>query len=375
MGMITKKPPLHEGCGRRKENKRFTKYCLQKRLLIYIFVPQNNKEMARVSITDVAKKVGVAVSTVSLVLNDRGKERRVSDELSEKIRIEAKAMNYKPNVFAKGLRSGRSETIGLIISDISNPFFGNLAFHVQENAEKHGYSVLFTNTNEDADKMEKMISILKSRNVDGFIIVPTEHSEKLVEQLIRDNYPVVLLDRYFKGVDASHVVVNNYKASMEATNLLLNLKCKRIALIVYNDTLQTMKDRRRGYVDAMNNKGLYDPMLVKEVNFNTRADDVQRIMTELVSGGEMVDGIFFANSTLCINSLQTLTSLKLDISKDIKVACFDKSDYFKLINASIPCIKQPLPEMGKRAVELLIQHINQKDIPYANEELQANLEW
>ena len=162
---------------------------------------------------------------------------------------------------------------------------------------------------------------------------------------------------------------------MEATNLLLNLKCKRIALVVYNDTLQTMKDRRQGYIDAMTNKGLYEPGLVKEVNFNSRADDVQKAMTELVSSGEIVDGIFFANSTLCINSLQILTSLKLEISKDIKVACFDKSDYFKLINASIPCVKQPIPEMGKRSVELLIQHINQKDMPFVYEKLQANLEW
>jgi len=331
--------------------------------------------MSRVSITDVAKKAGVAISTVSLVLNGRGKERRVSDKLAEKVTMVAQEMNYKPNVFAKALRTNRSETIGLVISDISNPFFGNLAFHIQKNAENHGYSVLFTNTNESVEMMEKMISLLKSRAVDGFIIVPTEHSEKLIKQLIREKYPVVLLDRYFKGIDTSHVVVNNYQASMEATNLLLNLKCKRVAMVVYNDTLQTMKDRRQGYIDAMTGKGLYDPRLVKEVNFNSRADDVQKAMTELVGGVELVDGIFFANSTLCINSLQILTSLKLEIPKDIKIACFDKSEYFKLINASIPCVKQPIPEMGKRAVELLIQHLKQKDMPFVYEELQANLEW
>ena len=220
-----------------------------------------------------------------------------------------------------------------------------------------------------------MVSILKSRNVDGFIIVPTEHSEKTIEQLVKDKYPVVLLDRYFKGVDTSYVVVNNYKASMEATNLLLNLKCRRIALVLFNDSLQTMQDRRKGYIDAMINKGLYDPVLIKEVNFNTMIVDIQKIMTELISSGEMVDGIFFANSTLCINALKTLTSLKLEISKNFKIACFDKSDYFQLINASIPYIQQPVPEMGKRAVELLIKHINQKDTPYVYEELQANLEW
>ena len=331
--------------------------------------------MARVSIKDVAKKLGVSVSTVSLVLNGKGKEGRVSDLLAEKIRYEAKAMNYKPNAFAKGLRNGRSETFGLIISDISNPFFGNLAFHVQENAEKHGYSVIFTNTNESTAKMEKMISILKSRNVDGFIIVPTEHSEKTIEQLVKEKYPVVLLDRYFNEVDTSYVVVNNYRASMEATNLLLNQKCKRIAMLLFNDSLQTMQDRRKGFIDAMTNKGLYDPALIKEVDFFTMVDDVQKIMTELVSSGNMVDGIFFANSTICINALKTLTSLKIEIPKDVRIACFDKSDFFHLINTSIPYVKQPVHEMGKRAVELLIGHIKQKDIPNIYEVLQANLEW
>ena len=331
--------------------------------------------MSRVTIADVAKKLGVAVSTVSNVLNGKEVERRIGEELAEKIRNEAQAMNYKPNAFAKGLRNGRSEIIGLIISDISNPFFSNLAFHIQENAKKHGYSVIFTNTNENAEQMEKMISILKSRNVDGFIIVPTEHSAKTIGQLVRDKYPVVLLDRYFKEIDTSYVVVNNYRASMEATNLLLNLKCKRIAMMLYDDTMQTMQDRRRGYIDAMTNKGLFDPALLKEVNFKRMTNDIQRIMTEFVSSDEMIDGIFFANATLCINAMKTLASLKLEVLKDIKIACFDKSDLFQLLNISIPSIVQPIPEMGQRAVDLLIRHINQKEIPCVHEELQANLEW
>ena len=331
--------------------------------------------MAQVSIRDVAKKLGVAVSSVSLVLNGKDKEYRISEALAERIRNEAKAMGYKPNAFAKGLRNGRSETIGLVISDISNPFYANLAFHVQENAEKQGYSVVITNTNENTDKMEKMISILRSRRVDGFIIVPTEHSEKTVLQLVKDQFPVVLLDRYFKEINTSCVVVNNYRASMEATNLLLNLKCKRIALIALYNSLQQIQDRKNGYIDAMTDKGLYDPMLIKEVDFYSLVDDVQTKMIELVSNGEMVDGIFFANSTLCINGLKTLNSLKLEIPNDIKVACFDKSDLFQLMNVSIPYIKQPIPEMGKRAVELLISHIKQKDSSCVYEELQANLEW
>ena len=330
--------------------------------------------MARVLIKDIANKLGVSVSTVSNVIN--GKKGRVGDVLTEKIKNEAAAMNYKPNAFAKALRKGRSETIGLIISDISNPFFGELAFHVQENAEKHGYSIIFTNTNESPEKMRKMISILKDRNVDGFIIVPTNDSEEAIQQLVEEKYPIVLLDRYCKGIDTSHVVVNNYQASKAAINLLLNMKCKRIMAIgLFSDGLQTMIDRKNGCIDAMTNKGLYDPELIKDVKFNTIGDDIKKVMTDLVCSSETIDGIFFANSTTCINAMKILISLKLEIPKNIKIVCFDKSDFFQLMNASIPYIDQPIPEMGKRAVELLINHITNKDMPCVYEELQAVLKW
>jgi len=331
--------------------------------------------MAKVSLKDVANRLNVSAATVSLVLNGKDKDGRISKTLAEKIRIEAKALNYEPNSFAKGLRSGRSETIGLIVADISNPFFAHLAFHIQEHAEQHGYSVIITNTNESTEKMEKMISILKSRQVDGFIIVPTEHSEKLIEKLIRDKRPVVLLDRYFQGIDVSYVVINNYQASMEATNLLLNLNCKRIALIIYRNYLPHIQDRKNGYIAAMSQRGLFEPKLVKEVNYRTLAGDIQKAMMELVSGGEKVDGIFFATNTIATIGLKILTGLKMEIQKDVKVICFDKSDAFDLSNISIPFVQQPIAEMGKHAVDVLVQQMTQKDVTMIHHELEANLEY
>jgi len=329
--------------------------------------------MKRVSIKDIANRLNVSPAAVSLVLNGKEKVGRVGEALAEKIRNEAKAMNYEPNRFAKGLRSGRSETIGVIVADISNPFFAHLAFHIQEHAEKLGYSVIITNTNEQDEKMEKIISILKSRQVDGFIIVPTEHGEKQIEDLVRKKYPVVLLDRCFKGLDVSYVVVNNFQASLEATNLLLNLNCKRIAHVNYKYSMPHTQARKEGYIAAMTNRGLFDPKLIKEVDFWTMISDTQNAVMELISGDEKVDGFFFASNMIAVNALKKLIALKLEIPKDIKVVGFDKSDFFELSNCSIPYVQQPIPEMGKRAVELLIRHINQKDASHVCEELQAKL--
>ena len=329
--------------------------------------------MARVSIKDVANRLGVSAATVSLVLNGRDKDGRISEVLAEKIRNEAKAMNYEPNSFAKGLRSGRSETIGLIVADISNSFFASLAFHIQEQAEKCGYSVIIANTNEKTNKMEKMISVLKSRQVDGFIIVPTEHGEEQIEKLIRDKIPVVLLDRYFKGIDVSYVGVNNYQAAMEATNLLLNLDCKRIVHMTYKHSISPMQERKEGYIAALTNRGLYDPKLIKEVEYWTMVNDIPNAVMELLSGDEKVDGFFFASTSIAFNVLKKLISLKLEIPKDVKAVCFSKSDIFELPNISIPYVQQPIPEIGKRAVELIIRHITQKDAPNVHEVLQAKI--
>lgn len=329
--------------------------------------------MAQVSIKDVANRLGVSAATVSLVLNGKDKDGRISEVLAEKIRKEAKDLNYEPNSFAKGLRSGRSGTIGLIVTDISNPFFAHLTFHIQEHAEKFGYTVIITNSNENTGKMEKMISILKSRQVDGFIIVPTEHGEKSVENLVSNNFPVVLLDRYFTEINTSFVTVNNFQASMEATNLLLNLNCKRIAMVVYNTCLPNMQDRRKGYIEAMTKKGLYDPKLVKEINYHTIYTDIQKAIIELVTDSEKIDGIFFASNTISIIGLKILIGLRLRISEDIKVISFDKNDVFELSNFSIPFIQQPVSEMGKRVVDLLFKQINQHDFSIVHEVLQTNL--
>ena len=329
--------------------------------------------MSRITIKDVANKLGISATSVSLVLNDKDKKGRVSESLAEKIREVAAAMQYEPNSIAKGLRSGRSETIGLIVADISNPFFSNLAFHIQEHAEKYGYSVIITNTNEDTAKMEKMISVLKNRLVDGFIIVPTEQGEEQIEKLVANKMPLVLLDRYFQKLNASYVVVNNFNASMNATNLLLNLKCKRIAQVIYKSSLSHMEQRKGGYVEAMTKRGLYDPKLVKEINHKTIYDDIQKAIMELVCDEEKIDGLFFATNSISIIGLKILAGLNLRIPKDIKVVCFDKNDAIDLSQYPIPYIQQPVPEMGKRAVDLLMEQITKKTVSCINNELETCL--
>ncbi|MDR0713082.1 MAG: LacI family transcriptional regulator [Bacteroidales bacterium] len=327
--------------------------------------------MGRVSIKDIASKIGVSTATVSLVLNGKDKLGRVSEQLSKKIRETAKSMNYKPNGFAKALRSGRSETIGLVVADISNPFFAHLAFHIQEHADRYGYSVIITNTNESPKKMEKMVSILKYRQVDGFIIVPTENGSRCIEELHENKIPVVLLDRYFPEIPSDYVGVDNFHASMKATEHLLKLGCKKIALITYKTTLRHAQERRDGYVSALAGCDLYDSRLIKEVNHSTIVEDINRSVQELILGDNKIDGFFFTTNTISSIGLKKLKEMQINVPEDIKTVCFDKIESFDF--STIPFVQQPIPEMGKQAVDIVVDRIRNGNPSPVHIELKAEL--
>lgn len=326
--------------------------------LTHIFV-ENFQGMSRVSIKDIAREVGVSAASVSLVLNEKDEGSRISKDLAKKIREKAKEMHYEPNNLARSLRTGYSNTIGLIVADISNVFFASLAFHIQEQAEKYGYSVIIANTNESTLKMEKMINVLKSKPVDGFIIVPTEHGDSYICDLLKRHTPVVLIDRFFPHIEISSVIVDNYNSSRKACEYLINNGCRRVGLIAYKSELQHTKDRKQGYIDAMKTHGIYDPSLVKEIDYSTFADDIAITIDSLMSKENRVDGMFFATNTLSMAGIKQLFEAGIQVPRDLKVCCFDKSEAFDFMDAKIPYILQPIREMGKAAVELVIEQIKQ----------------
>ena len=150
----------------------------------------------RVSLKDIAKKAGVSTATVSYVLSKK-ENSGISAEVSEKIKKIAEELDYRPNQIAKSLQSGKTLTIGLILADISNPFFAHIARIIEDEAKKHDYTVIFGSSDENASKSRDLIQFLTNRQVDGFIIAPAEDSEKDIKLLKKQNIPFVLIDRFF----------------------------------------------------------------------------------------------------------------------------------------------------------------------------------
>ena len=209
----------------------------------------------RVSLKDVANHLGVSTALVSYVVNGKEKEARVGTEMAEKIRKAIAELNYQPNLIAKSLKSGRTNTIGLIVADISNPFFSNIARIIEDEAQKHGYVVIFGSSDESAKKSKDLVDVFLNRQVDAFIIAPAAGTEKQIKALQKRNVPFVLIDRYFHDVEADSVRINNFEAAGSAVQHLIKNKRSRIAMMAYDTDLPHMQDRKEGYKAALKDNG------------------------------------------------------------------------------------------------------------------------
>ncbi|MDR1938271.1 MAG: LacI family transcriptional regulator [Tannerellaceae bacterium] len=314
--------------------------------------------MKRVSIKDIAQAVGVSVASVSLALTGK-EEGRVSKDLSAKIHAMAKKMNYQPNRLAISLQSGRSQTIGLLVTDIANPFFGSLAYHIQKEMGKAGYAVVIMNTDESSHQMGKMIDLMKGHQMDGLIIVPAEFGEDYIRQLVTDKVPVVMIDRYYPSIQTNAILIDNYDASYQATKYLISKSCKKIALLIYDNNLPHMTERKAGYADALEEAGLFDEKLIKKINHNTLHENIYDAIVSILPEKEKTDGILFATNTIALNGLKQLFKLHIKIPQDIQVVCFDKNDVLDFMPVPIPYIQQPIQSIANMASRMLLEQLEE----------------
>ncbi len=209
--------------------------------------------LKKVKLVDIAKEMNVSVGLVSLVLSGKAKESRISEGLAKKVALKAKQMGYQANALARGLRTGKSYIIGLIVADIANPYFGKMARQIENEASKLGYQVMFSSSDEDGVKQEELVSMFLSRQVDGMIIVPVANSEKLFSELQSQSVPFVFIDRYCEGINQDFVTTDNFEGAVELTNQLIEKGYKKIASLVYDIDNTNNIDRIRGYESALKN--------------------------------------------------------------------------------------------------------------------------
>lgn len=315
----------------------------------------------KVSLKDIAQKVGVSTALVSYVLNNKEKESRVGEAMAIKIRKAAKELNYQPNQIAKSLKSGRTFTIGLILADIANPFFSQIARIIEDEAKRFNYTVIFGSSDECPDKSQDLINVLMSRQVDGFIIAPSEKSEDQIRYLQQHHVPFVLIDRYFPDIKSDYVVINNHKAAYNAIEHLIGTGHKRIGMIAYKTDLFHMQERKRGFLDALKDNNIKpEKKFIRKARHNKVKQDMEKAIDELLSMTPPVDALFFATNTLTLNGLKYVNKLKIRVPEDLAIISFDEGDAFDFYYCPLTYVKQPVADLGRQAVQLLFNLITKK---------------
>jgi LacI family transcriptional regulator len=311
----------------------------------------------RIRQVDIADKLNVSVGLVSLVLSGKSHEFRISDEMAAKVIETAKALGYRPNQLARGLRTGKSGIIGLLVADISNPFFGKMARCIENEAAKLEYQVMFGSSDENSEKLENLINTFSSRQVDGMIIVPVFDSERILLSLQEQSIPFVFVDRYCEGVDEDAVVVDNYLGSYELTSLLIKKGYRKIAALAHNLGLSNIKERIQGYTTALKESPLDYPVeeFIFEVDFDQVDTRLEAVLKRAHKDG--CDAFFFANNKLGISSLKYFDKIGLSIKDDIGIVSFDNPEAFQVTKPGITCLEQPIELMCEKAIQLLSRKI------------------
>ncbi|REK71413.1 LacI family DNA-binding transcriptional regulator [Paenibacillus paeoniae] len=305
------------------------------------------------SIKDVARIAGVSVATVSRVLNDKG---YVGQRTREKVEKAIKETSYKPNEVARSLFKKQSNTIGLIVPDIMNPFFTELARAVEDMAIKLGYNVILCNSDGNGDKEQAYLDVLKQKYVNGIIVSSNTLTAQQVEEL---NIPVVSIDREIsKGLPT--IVVENKKGAMMATRYLQSKGCRNIGHIRGSYGVVNAEERYEGYKEVVANEPWFRESYVVNGNFDMQSSI--EATAELLRLHPEIDGIFAANDIMAIGAIKVAHQLGKKVPEELAVIGFDGIKLSTVMTPELTTIVQPIYKLGEISAEMLISLMEQQPI-------------
>ncbi|WP_067925186.1 LacI family DNA-binding transcriptional regulator [Alicyclobacillus shizuokensis] len=298
---------------------------------------------------DVAKLSGVSKSTVSRILS--GKTVNISEKTRQKVLSVVQELNYRPNELARSLKMAQTRVIGLILSDLKNPFWMTVLDGVEEACNQFGYHLMICNSGNNGDKEQEYILSLQQRRVDGILINPTVHNKEMLAHLIQTGFPLVFLNRTIQGIVANSVVVNNRQGIRLAVEHLFGQGFRRIALVTYNEEgVSTWTERVEGYKEGMREHGINSVAVWRkhpeaELNLSPLYEEYQP------------DAVIVTNNVLTLYVIERLRELNLRIPGDVAIVGYDETVWAKHLAPPLTTIKQPARELGRIATESVIKLI------------------
>ena len=316
-------------------------------------MPSFKENRKTVTALDVANFAGVSIATVSRVFN---KSDNVSDEMRNKVLNAINILGYRPSRTAQRLRARRSLVIGLIISDIQNPFFTSVVRGIEDVAHQKEYSVILCNSDEDPEKERLYIDVMRSEEVAGVIITSASQATEYIERFIVSGIPVVAMDRSIKHHQIDSVSVENTEGAYQAVSYLIEKGHRQIGFIGLPLELTPGKERQDGYINAMRDHGLElnsDLMCVGDA----RQESGFKCTNELIDIGIPMTAIFSSNNLMTLGALGAIMGKGLSIPEDISLIGFDDMPWAPYMCPPLTAVAQPTYELGRRAAELLMRRI------------------
>lgn len=324
--------------------------------------PKNNMTMK-----DLANELGLSVSVVSRVLSGKADEYRISAKTREAVRAAAKHHGFTPNQLARGLRLRKSETLGLLIPDISNMFFSDVALSVESCARRRGYSIVLCNTEESEACEKTSLDLLLARKVDGLIVAPVAHSKEYSHllELLHAQIPVVLLDRFFPKAPLPYVTSDNVQGAYAGVTYLLERGHRRIGFIQGITASQTSADRLAGYRQALRE---YDVPFRKNLVVGSDFSEQNGFHSAmaLLNRKPPPTALFVTSSVGALGAMRACAERHVAIPEAISLLAFDEYPYAALLAPPLTTIAQQTQAMGHAACDMLIDWLETGAAPEHN---------
>ncbi len=304
-------------------------------------------------IRDVAKLAGVAPITVSRCINNSG---YCSEETRARIEAAITQLGFVPNRLASGLRSKRTNTLALVVTDITNPFFTTIARGVEDKASEAGYTVIFGNTDESVSKEKMYLQMLSERRVDGILLVPAQSGLDSVAYIKKQEIPIVILDRRVSDLQTDVVRCDSEGGAYELTRLLISLGHREIGVINGPRGVSTSEDRLSGYHRALTEAGLEISTQWEYYGEFTQASGFE-ITRRIMAGSSKPTALFATNNFITYGALKALQELKIRVPEDIALVGFDDLPTNLITFPFLTVAAQPAYEVGKRAIEILLSRL------------------
>ena len=307
----------------------------------------------KVTIKDVAARCGYSVTTVSHVIN---KTRFVEETTRRKVLKAIEELGYKPNIIARSLKGKGSKTIGLIISDIREGFFSEIIKSIETTAFKEGYNVILCDSEEKVNEEKFYIDVLLQKGIDGLILSPVDSNAEF-EDLLRHRIPIVQIDRMMSSLKTDFVGIDNLSSSRKAVQHLIAEGYKNIGFIGFEERVYTMNKRKEGYLQGIKDSGLSPYVL----HIPYAIDKYENLITDWIDKNSKIDSIVCGNENICYGVLNAAKKLNLIIPYDLGIVSFDDPKWFQFVYAPITAIAQPTDEIGRTAVKLLKERIENRE--------------